>query len=232
MKKGTLLIVTGSVIILSALALAGHNFYTADAAYRDAEAVLGQLQDIIPEKEQPMPSFGENEAGDDNITFETEQIPDIEEGKDSTEETKAPVYEAIPELEMPVRVVDDQEYIGILEISDISVKLPVISRMSYPKLKKAPCRYSGSAYTDDLVIGAHCYEKFFARLKNVSSGAQIKFTDMDGNVFIYRAVSKETIDEKNDDELKSGEWALSLFTCPVMTNTDKRIVLRCERIYQ
>ncbi len=230
MKNGTVLIVAGILVILSALGLVGYNVYTADTAYRDATSALGKLQDMIPKQENPTPSVDGNDQFIDGDN-ETATGEDAEHNEDVIPDVKVPAYIENPEMEMPVQTVDGQDYIGILEIPEISSELPVISQMSYPKLKKAPCRYSGSAYTDDLIIGAHCYEKFFGKLKNLSNGAEVRFTDVEGNVFVYRLVSKETINEKNPQDLKAGEWDLSLFTCPVMTNTDKRVVLRCERIY-
>ena len=56
---------------------------------------------------------------------------------------------------------------------------------SYPKLKIAPCRYSGSAYTGNLVIAAHNYRTHFGLLESLAPGAQVKFTDVEGNVFSY-----------------------------------------------
>lgn len=230
MKKGTVFIAVGILIIISALALTGYNLYTSDSAYREASSALGKLQDIIPNQGKPItpPIYGSGDAvTDENGDTVTEDI--IEE--DVAKEDKTPDYVKNPQMEMPVYTVDGQDYIGVLAIPEISLELPIISQMSSPRLKKAPCRYSGSAYTDDLIIGAHCYDKFFAKLKNVSNGAEVKFTDVDGNFFVYKVIAKETINEKNPEDLKSGDWELSLFTCPVLANTDKRIVLRCERIY-
>lgn len=230
MKKGTVLILSGILIIFSALGLAGYNLYTADVAYREATVALDKLQQLIPDKEQKIPSGGKNDTAE-NSNADGETVTDENDETGKMPAPELPSYLENPKIEMPVQTIDGQEYIGVLEIPEIFVKLPVISQMTYPKLKKAPCRYSGSAYTDDLIIGAHCYEQFFAKLKHVSTGAEVKFTDVDGNVFVYRAVSKETIDERNVEEFKLGDWELSLFTCPRMTNVDSRIVLRCERIY-
>ncbi len=233
MKKGTVLIIAGLLIIISAGCLTGYNLYTADAAYRDASDVLDQLQDIIPDVQQTVPSNDKNNGDDTTDTADDEAVSDS--GSADVQVTpvlpQTPSYILNPDIEMPVKVINDQEYIGVLEIPDISLKLPVISKMSYPKLKKAPCRYSGSAYKDDLVIGAHCYEHFFAKLKTLGTGAQVKFTDVDGNLFVYEVTAKETISKHSPDELKSGDWELSLFTCPILANTDTRIVLRCMRIY-
>ena len=57
-----------------------------------------------------------------------------------------------PDMEMPTVQLDGYEYIGILRIQALSLELPVMSEWSYSALKIAPCRYAGSAYSDDLVF--------------------------------------------------------------------------------
>ena len=237
MKKGTVLIIAGILIILSAVCLTGYNLYTADAAYKDASDVLDQLQDLIPDV-QTVPSEDKNDGTDTSNMHEGETDSDgvsVEDGSSDVQikpiVPQTPSYVLNPDIEMPVRTLNDQEYIGVLEIPDISLRLPVISKMSYPKLKKAPCRYSGSVYKDNLVIGAHCYEHFFAKLKTLTMGAQVKFIDVDGNLFMYEVIAKETISKKSPYDLKTGDWELTLFTCPILANTDTRIAMRCERIY-
>ena len=58
---------------------------------------------------------------------------------------------------MPTQEVDGQSYIGVLELQPLGLSLPIISQWSYPGLRIAPCRYTGSAYQNDLVIAAHNY---------------------------------------------------------------------------
>lgn len=89
-----------------------------------------------------------------------------------------------PEMEMPEVKLDSLEdgaCIGILEIPSLDLKLPVISKWSYPLLKKAPCRYSGSVYENNLVIAAHNYRSHFGRLKTLQNGSEVIFTDASGN---------------------------------------------------
>ena len=237
MKKGTVLIITGLLVIISAGCLAGYNIYTADTAYKEATDVLDQLQELIPNVERPEVSDSTDNSADTSDMPNDENISnDAPDSGNADVQIKpispqTPSYVLNPDVEMPVKVINDQEYIGVLEISDISLKLPVISKMSYPKLKKAPCRYSGSVYKDNLVIGAHCYEHFFAKLKTLSMGAQVKFIDVDGNLFVYEVIAKETISKKSPYDLKTGDWELTLFTCPILANTDTRIAMRCERVY-
>ena len=236
MKKGTVLIALGIAVILSALGLTVYNLYTADRAYKDASDAFNKLQDIIPANDQIVLPIvkDEGEPKEDKNEGEIDNTPstDASDGDLNGEQTQAlPDYFLNPNVDMPSYRIDGFKYIGTLEIPDISVQLPIISRMSYSRLRKAPCRYSGSAYTDDMIIGAHCYENFFAQLKNVPRGGQVKVTDIDGNVFVYQVIAKESVIKSDVEGLKSGQWDLSLFTCPSVVNTDTRIVLRCERIY-
>ena len=62
-------------------------------------------------------------------------------------EEETPEYLRNPEMEMPVEEIEGNGYIGLLEIPALGLSLPVMSEWSYPNLKLAPCRYSGSAYT-------------------------------------------------------------------------------------
>ena len=233
MKKGTVLIALGIAVILSALGLTVYNLYTADRAYKDAADAFNKLQDVIPANDQiVLPIVNdENKLNEDNSNSGNAPTDDTEDDISSEQTQILPDYFVNPNVDMPSYRIDGFKYIGTLEIPDISVQLPIISRMSYSRLRKAPCRYSGSAYTDDMIIGAHCYDNFFAQLKNVQNGGQVKVTDIDGNVFVYQVIEKESISESDVEGLKSGQWDLSLFTCPSVVNTDTRIVLRCERIY-
>ncbi|MBQ4642951.1 MAG: sortase, partial [Oscillospiraceae bacterium] len=119
------------------------------------------------------------------------------------------------------------KYIGTLEIPKIGLKLPVISEWSYPNLKIAPCRYFGSAYLDNIVIAAHNYKSHFREIENLSSGDEIIFTDTDGNVFVYSVGAKEVLPPTAIEEMTSGEWDLTLFTCnPAGTF---RVAIRCDK---
>ena len=93
-------------------------------------------------------------------------------------------YEIFSDMEMPVKVIDGNEYIGVLTFPAFDMEMPVMSDWSYPKLKISPCRYSGSAYKKDMVICAHNYDCHFGVLKSMIPGEIITFTDMDGNELI------------------------------------------------
>ena len=116
--------------------------------------------------------------------------------------------------------------IGILEIPAIDLKLPVLSEWSYPFLKRAPCRYSGSAYLDNLVITVHNYRTYFGKLKELEVGTEVIFTDAAGNRFEYKVAAVEALTPQSVKDMTSGEWALSLFTCTL--DGKNRVTVRCE----
>lgn len=138
-----------------------------------------------------------------------------------------PDYILNPHMDMPAAEVDGHEYIGILAIPDLGLELPVMSRWSYSNLKIAPCRYTGSAYLDDMVIAAHNYTRHFGRLKELSGGETVTFTDADGNIFTYEVALAEILMPTDTEEMESGGWDLTLFTCTV--GGAYRVTVRCDR---
>ena len=142
------------------------------------------------------------------------------------ERTVIPDYVLAPNMEMPVENINGIDFIGILRIPALELELPVVSQWSYPNLKTAPCRYSGSAYLNNLIICGHNYTSHFGNLKNLNEGDLATFTDMDGNVFTYKMVERETLLPTSIDAMESGEWDLTLFTCTV--GGQSRVTIRFE----
>ncbi len=139
---------------------------------------------------------------------------------------EVPDYILHPEMDMPTQEIDGRDYIGTLEIASLGLSLPVLSEWSYPGLRIAPCRYSGSAYQHNLVIAAHNYTSHFGRLKNLSLGDSVTFTDIDGNVFFYQVAEIETLNPHSVEEMTDGDWDLTLFTCTI--GGQARVTVRCE----
>lgn len=132
-----------------------------------------------------------------------------------------------PNMDMPIENIDGEEYIGILEIPDLDIILPVMSEWDYAKLKTAPCRYCGSVYKNDMIVCAHNYDRHFGRLKTLNQGADVYFTDVDGNMFSYLVTGIETIRPYDVEGMKKGDWDLTLFTCTIGGAT--RVAVRCEK---
>ena len=133
-----------------------------------------------------------------------------------------------PDREMPVLEIDGKRYIGTILIPAVDIELPVQKGWSLSLLRTAPCRYKGSAYQGDLIICAHNYATHFGRLKNILTGDEVIFTDIDGNEFRYTVVAIEILAGTAVDEMESGEWDLTLFTCTLGGKT--RITVRCSVI--
>ena len=143
------------------------------------------------------------------------------------EEFAYPDYLLNPSMEMPVKRIGKYDYIGVLDLPGLGLSLPVISEWSYAGLKKAPCRYAGSAYLDNMVICAHNYRTHFGGIKNLSAGDSVVFTDIDGNVFTYRVMDIEILRPYDSEKMVSGDWDLTLFTCTV--GGARRVTVRCEK---
>lgn len=142
------------------------------------------------------------------------------------DEKLRPDYKKHPNMEMYAKEIEGNNYIGVLEIPALGLELPVIKEWSYPKLKISPCRYDGSAYQNNLIISAHNYDCHFGRLKSLEIGEEIFLTDMDDNVFRYEVIDMEVLPSTAVEDMKSGEWDLTLFTCTY--GGQSRVTIRCE----
>lgn len=199
--KGLFCVAAGLLLIAAALCLTGYNLWDDARVSAVVSESYEQVEKLIPKEEA------------------------IWQGTDSTGEILYPDYVLNPDMEMPTLEIDGHDYIGTLEIPTLELSLPVLSEWSYPNLKLGPCRYTGSAYRDDLVIAAHNYTRHFGSLKHVSVGDEVRFTDMDGNVFSYTVSEVEQMNPTAIEDLNAGDWALSLFTCTL--GGQSRLVVRC-----
>lgn len=201
---GKIFTITGLLLFAAALALSVYNLWDGYRAEQSREKLLEEYRD----KNQNISGGGEQAEESDG------QIPD---------------YQLNPEMEMPEITLEDLDgaaCIGVLEIPAIDLKLPVLSEWSYPLLKKAPCRYSGSAYLDNLVIAAHNYRTHFGKLKELETGDEVIFTDAAGNRFEYKVAVVGALTPQSVEDMTSGEWALSLFTCTL--DGKNRVTVRCD----
>lgn len=132
-----------------------------------------------------------------------------------------------PAMDMPTVMIDGHDYIGVLNIPILDLSLPIMSDWSYPKLKIAPNRFKGSAYTDNLILAGHNYRTHFGGIKSLSLGDELIFTDVDNNIFTYAVSEIEVLNERDVDLMEAGNWDLTLFTC-TLGRVD-RITVRCER---
>ena len=197
-RKGTRLMSGGLLLIAAALLLACFNLWDEQRAANSAGETLQELEVVCSEQAE---------------TTEPGELPD---------------YLLAPDLEMPAVEEDGGDYIGVLELPLLGLELPVMESWSYPDLRVAPCRYSGSAYQDDMVVAAHNYKSHFGRLKELRPGDEVRFTDMEGNVFRYAVAELETLGKYDVEKMTSGDWDLTLFTCTY--GGKSRVTVRCQRM--
>ena len=204
-RIGNILKGAGLILVTAAVLLLVYNLWDGHRARESEEAILAEyLQENKKASESPDASDKEDE----------QNIPD---------------YLLNPDMDMPeytLKSLGDVACIGILEIPALNLELPVISSWSYSSLRLAPCRYSGSAYKGDLVIAAHNYQSHFGGLRTLPEGSEVFFTDAVGNRFSYSVAVTEALTPGSVDDMTSGEWPLTLFTCTL--DSQNRVTVRCE----
>lgn len=200
-RKGSVLIFTGLLLIAAALFITAFNLREEAAARTASVRAADRLEALIP-AHTPRPAAVSGAVLPENV-------PETD-------------------MEMPVKTVDGVDYIGVIAVPSLSLELPVASEWSYERLKTSPCRYSGSVYSGDMVLCAHNYSSHFGQIKTLKPGDAVVFTDVDGNVYNYEVAELETLQPAAVDEMKSGEWDLTLFTCTIGGQT--RVTVRCDRV--
>lgn len=198
-KSGIVFVLAGTVLILSALSLFLYNRYEDAHAGQEAESLLGDVQNIIDERETSVPT--------------------------PTPEETTPPETLAPEL--PIAEIEGYGYVGYISIPKLELELPVMSEWDYVRLKIAPCRHFGSSRTDDLVIAAHNYKKHFGYLYQLEAGDQVIFTDMDGIENLYEVSSVDTLSPIEVDAVQNSGHDLVLYTCTYGGKT--RVTVFCDR---
>ena len=197
-KAGKLLMTIGLLLIAAAFLLMVYNIWESKKAENMSEEILNQIKD-----EQ-----------DENVS--------------SDDADEKPLYEIYPDMEMPVLTIDGVDYIGILTVPSLGLELPVAGNWSYPNLRRSPCRYKGSAYSNDMIIAGHNYSRHFGGLKNLAIGEEISFRDGDGHIFQYQVDDIETIPGTAVEDMHAGEWDMTLFTCTY--GGKSRVTIRCRKL--
>lgn len=198
-RADIVIIAVGAVLILSALLLLIYNRCEDVRAGQEAESLLASVEAAISAQEMATPNKPE-----------------------STEALSPPL-----DPEMPVVTLDGYEYVGYVEIPTLGLKLPVMAEWDYTRLRIAPCRQFGSSQTDNLVIAAHNYDTHFGKLRELSEGETVLFTDMEGIVSTYCVEKLETLSPDAVDTVLNSGYDLVLYTCTKGGKT--RVTVFCDR---
>lgn len=203
-KLGNLLMVIGAALIVGALSLFLYNQNEANKAQQAVEALLPQLVEEI-----------QNHADAEEEIDEEIIIPG------TPEEWIDPSAYEMREVE-----IDGYAYIGYLTIPKLDLYLPIMSEWDYPRLKIAPCRYTGTVKGENLVLLAHNYTRHFGRLSELELGDVIRFTDMDGVTTEYEVMAMDILAPTAVDTVTSAEYDLTLFTCTY--GGQSRVTVFCD----
>lgn len=233
------MMIAGLLLVAAALLLSMYNMREERAAESAAGDVLGQLlvriaegtpepeRVIIPDAPVSTAGVQADEMPEDAEATAVPPGGDVAAGVSPMPTMEAlPAFVRNPDIAMPVQKVDGNAYIGVLEIPSLGLSLPVISEWNYPRLRIAPCRYTGSVYSRDIVISGHNYERHFGQLKLLTVGEEIRFTDADGNIFYYSVCGTEQLGKYDVYEMKNGDWDLTMFTCTY--GGKNRVTVRCK----
>lgn len=214
-RSGSLSIGLGLCMIAAAISLTAYNLSEDQKAGESAQAIYTNLQQQIQIKQEVKQQEQQKPEGEESIH---QQMPQEED------------YEKYPDMEMPTQEVEGNRYLGVLEIPELGLSLPVMGgEWNYDKLRISPCCYQGSVYQDNMILAAHNYTRHFGKLRRLSIGSKIRFTDMDGNVFHYEVGWVEILAGTAVDAMTEGEdWDLTLFTC--VYSGRSRYTVRCIRI--
>ncbi len=156
------------------------------------------------------------------------KLDELKAEEPSDTNSELPPYLKNPNMEMPKVEIDGNQYIGIVSVPSLKLRLPVIDDWSYQALQIAPCRFKGSAYRNDMIIMAHNYAGHFGMLSNVRIGDEVYFEDIDGNVFSYEVLEVEAVSGDSFEDMVAGDWDLTLFTCTLSGRS--RVTVRCEQV--
>ncbi len=199
--KGRL--VFGTLLICAAVFLIVYNMRESDRAGEESSQILSVLDEVIEENVEDVNNLP-YPIWDPLIPEEVERV-------------------------MPTEEIYGYRYIGVLEIPGLDLSLPVMEEWDETRLRISPCRYTGSYYTDDLVICGHNYATHFSAIKWIDIGEKVIFRAVDGIEYRYIVTNREVLQPKEVDAMidSEAEWDLTLFTCT--TGGQTRCTVRCER---
>lgn len=121
------------------------------------------------------------------------------------------------------------DYIGVINIPSLNIKLPIMRETDYDRLAISPCKYYGNINTNDLVLCAHDYVNQFGKISNLKENDIIIITDVLGNNYVYKVVLTEELNPTDITNMIDSPFDLTLYTCSY--GALKRITVRCNRIY-
>ncbi|SFH52811.1 Sortase (surface protein transpeptidase) [Pseudobutyrivibrio sp. OR37] len=207
------------ITVMSVTCLVGGMCFGAVHVYNDIQRIRTNNEIIAS-----MAEVTDNSNLGDNEEVTEESVAEVTSVGDTS--TFKVVEEPQPEKAMVPA--DGREYIGVIEIDRFGIKLPVLATYTDADMKTTPCVYNGSRENGNLVIVGHNYDSQFGDFNLLGKDEVItaKLTTLDGTVYEYESTLIENLNPDQIDEMLSGQWDLTLFTCSY--SGEKRITVRLD----
>lgn len=81
--------------------------------------------------------------------------------------------------------VQQKDFVGILEIPELKLRLPVNAELNAKNIRISPCLKKGSPESGDMMIAGSNYKTVFRNLRSLKEGDRISFQDVTGNTYEY-----------------------------------------------
>ena len=210
-KPGKFLMFGGVLIFVAMLGVAGYQNYAEKSSDEAVVEMTLAYEEALKDKAaviRPAEVFDQKETAQNEESAQAEDLAQ---------------EEAMPYIE-----VANQACIGIISIPAINIAVPVNNDCTSAALKKMPCRYVGGVETNSMVIAAHNYQRHFGKISLLKAGDQVTFTDVDGVEYNYEVVQTEVLGAYDVEEMTTGDWDLTLFTCTY--GGQNRVTVRCSLV--
>lgn len=81
--------------------------------------------------------------------------------------------------------VQEKDFVGILEIPGLKLRLPVNATLNAKNIRITPCLKKGSPESGEMIIAGANYKTIFRNLRSLKEGDLISFQDITGNTYEY-----------------------------------------------
>lgn len=208
-------IFTGTLCILTSLSLYTFAYIEDFKKYEEFKNNSHVFQNIIPSEQ----SLEDEE--------EIEEEVEIEINDYVASSTNLFSSDNIPEKEFDIEtiIINGEPYIGVIKIDSINLSLPIHETWTDAKLDTAPCVYSGSLPSKNLIVGGHNTNAHFGSLNTLEVGATAVISDANGKEYNFVLKEFAVISETEVRILENiKKYELTLFTCD--SDSRKRLVQR------
>lgn len=129
------------------------------------------------------------------------------------------------DAQMPVLQMQGEDFLGLLEISEYGVALPVGSSWESGDQNRYPCRFWGSVYDSSLIIGGSGRKGQLDVCSRMDLGDKIRITDMTGTQFCFEVSGIDRRSHADMEIFQEKQSDMILFVRDAMTLD--YILVRC-----